>query len=192
MLLGMLVALSANAQTLTKIEVSPFAGYLFGGTILSFNFSTPLPNIHVADHLTYGLRLGFNVTPNIEPGIHWSHTHTSVSPPIDNPQSPLTIDFLLAGVAYNFSSGQTRPYLSAGLGAGFFSGHRINFSNHTLLTGSLALGVKHFFTRNIGLQLETRGYASKPDRIIKQTCNPSCAPTAILNGDVTGGLTVAF
>src|SRR5262245_61245260 len=67
---------SLTAQsTMEPIEVSPFVGYLFGGTVFKSDFPPPnwVPGNHVADHLNYGLRVGFNATSNIEPELEWSH-----------------------------------------------------------------------------------------------------------------------
>ena len=103
----------------------------------------------------------------------------------------LTIDFLIAGVNYNFGSGPTRPYVSVGLGAGIFDG--LNYSSHTMFTTTFGFGVKHFFSKTVGMRLEARGWASKPDSIIKVTCpDNGCPNNWILNGDLTGGLVVAF
>ena len=187
--LALLVAAPVRAQARVEpIEITPFAGYLLGGNFLTF-YSSPTtwsPGLHVSDHSTYGLRLGYNATARLEPEIQWSHTETSVT---SHPPEALTVDFFVAGVNYNFSAGQFRPYVSVGLGAGLFDG--LNYSQHTLFTTSFAVGGKYFFTPNLGLRLEARGYASKPDSIIKVSCG-SCPNDWIFNGDFTGGIAVAF
>jgi hypothetical protein len=168
------------------VEITPFFGYLLGGT--PFHQGIPglwIPSNHIADHTTFGIRAGYNLTASLEPEVQWSHTETSLT---TNPPEPLTIDFFLAGLSYNFSATQFRPYVSAGFGAGLFDG--LNYSKHTLFTTSLALGTKYFFTPNIGLRLEARGYASKPDSIERVSC--ACPETWIFNGDFTGGLAIAF
>ena len=188
--LALLATVPANAQTsdTKRIEVTPFFGYLFGGTVWHSDFPPPLwtPGFLIADHTTYGMRLGFNLTRSLEPEIQWSHTDTELS---IRELDPLTIDFFIASVNYNFDAGCFRPYVGVGLGAGLFDG--INYRKHTLFTTSFALGTKFFFTPNFGLRLEARGYASKPDHIIKRTCG-QCDNRWILNGDLTGGITVAF
>src|SRR5262245_17369786 len=116
--LSLLAANPAHAQT-ERIEVTPFVGYLFGGTFLHFEFSPPMwsPGFHIADHTTYGLRVGFNATQHLEPEIQWSYTDTHLQP---RELDPLRINFFIAGLNYNFCAGPIRPYVSAGLGAGLF------------------------------------------------------------------------
>jgi hypothetical protein len=186
--LGLLVAIPANAQApVEPVEITPFFGYLLGGT--PFHQGIPgywIPSLHIADHTTFGLRAGYNVTASLEPEIQWSRTETSRT---GNPPEPLTIDFFLAGLTYNFSAARLRPYVSAGIGAGLFDGLNGPFQ-HTLFTTSLALGAKYFFTPNVGLRLEARGYASKPDSIVRISCG--CPNSWIFDGDFTGGLAIAF
>ena len=189
---GLLVALPATAQTaaLEPVEVTPFAGYLLGGTFLDYIVPSGIyaPGLHINDHLTYGLRVGYNATTSLEPEIQWSHTETSVQ---GNPApEALSIDFFIAGLTYNLCSGRFRPYVSGGLGAGLYDG--LNHSQLTLFTTSLAVGAKYFFTPNVGLRLEARGYASEPGSIIQTTCPYSCHNNWIFNGDYTGGVTIAF
>jgi opacity protein-like surface antigen len=187
--MAMAASASLSAQSeLQPVEVSPFVGYLFGGTVFKYDEPPPLwiPGNHIADHLNYGLRVGFNATSKIELELQWSHTDTELS---IRELDDLTIDYFLASVNYNFCSGETRPYVSAGVGAGLFDG--INYSHHTLFTTTFGLGIKQFFTPNLGLRLEARGYASKPDSIIKTTCI-GCRNNWFLNGDLTGSVIAAF
>ena len=195
--LGLFIALPVRAQTPTHaIEISPFAGYLFGGS-LSHSLD---PNLHlsVADRLDYGLRIGFNATPAVEPEIQWTRTETNITGtaiPVK-----LEIDYLLAGASYNFSTGAVRPYISLGLGVAMLNS-AVGISSGTGFAASLGVGVKAFFTPNFGIRIEARGYESElPRGYFPFTCvgdsgNVSPVPCVsgwLLNGDVTGGLIFAF
>jgi opacity protein-like surface antigen len=201
--LGLLIVVPVSAQTTPQaIEISPFAGYLFGGS-LSHSLD-PDPHLSVADRLDYGLRIGFNVTPHVEPEIQWTRTETDVTG-TGTPVS-LDINYLVAGVSYNFCAGNIRPYVTLGVGAALLkSSARLRESSATNFAATAGVGVKAFLTPNIGVRLEGRGYVSElPGAYFPITCssNPGgaggpivpvpCINGWLLNGDLTGGLIFAF
>ena len=202
--LGLLIAVPVSAQTTPQaIEISPFAGYLFGGSLT--HSISPDTHLSVADRLDYGLRLGFNATPHLEPEIQWTRTETNITG-TGAPVS-LDIDYLLAGLSFNFCAGNIRPYLTLGVGAALLnSDDRIRGPSTTRFAATAGIGVKAFLTPNIGVRLEGRGYTSElPGSSFPFTCigPPSVPPGGpvfptpcingwLLNGDVTGGLIFAF
>lgn len=186
------VSVPLGAQTPQPIEVSPFAGYFFGGTILGYP-----THLAFADEATFGVRIGWNATPQIEPELQWSRTKTEFSPlPVNFVK--LNVDYFLGGASYNFVSGAVRPYVSLDLGAAHIDA--IDFVPETLFTISVGAGIKYFFTPNFGLRLDARGYTSPTNDELKGICQvqgpsgsiSSCTKNWLLNGDVTGGLVVAF
>jgi hypothetical protein len=194
------LSVPSSAQTPEPVEVSPFAGYFLGGTI----FDEHLPgaqNSSFSNDVTYGLRIGWNATPHIEPEFQWSRTETEISP--SHPGNPsLNIDYFLGGASYNFGSGATRPYVSVDFGAARIDA--IDVVPDTLFTISIGAGIKHFFTPHFGLRLDARGYTSMTNANLKRVCTTfsgqvagpvepiPCAHDWLLNGDVTGGLVIAF
>lgn len=202
-LLGLALAASAFAQTPEAFEISPFAGYLFGGQLTTR--SPDVPRTSVDDDADYGLRVGWNATPRWQPELQWTRSATRVSLGFSTlPTFPVEMDYFLAGVTYNILAGAIRPYVSAGLGAALLDTE--NTSTEARFTGSLGLGVKFFLTPHIGARVEARGYASSLGRVpfgfACTTFEPgedgesvvpvSCTRSWLLNGDVTGGLVIAF
>jgi hypothetical protein len=198
-----LIGLSApsSAQTLEPFEVSPFAGYFIGGTI--FDPRTPLvQSVSFANGATYGLRIGWNATPHVEPEFQWSRTESDFSPPNPNYLHSMDIDYFLGGASYNVGSGATRPYVSVDLGAARID--TIDYVPNTLFTISVGAGVKHFLTPHFGLRLDARGYASLTNDFLKSICTTvsgsvagpaapvPCVHDWFLNGDITGGVVFAF
>lgn len=213
-LLALITALglssSALAQTpVEPIEVTPFAGYLLGGSFLS---SPTVPQagfdqISLANHLDYGVRIGFNVTTAIEPEIQWSRseTHLAITPTYPNLSLvDSTIDYFLAGANYNFSAGDIRPYVSLSLGAARlfvntppFALVGLHLTPATTFAVSAGVGVKIFATRNFGFRFEARGYGSEMPSNFTASCTvgpltSSCFHSWLLNGDFTGGIVAAF
>lgn len=201
---------SALAQvSVEPIEVTPFAGYLFGGSFLN---SPTIPQagfdqISLANHLDYGVRIGFNLSPAIEPEIQWSRseTHLVFTPSYPNfSRVDSTIDYFLVGASYNFSSGNIRPYVSLSLGADTLSVNTppfalvgLQLAPATTFAVSVGVGVKMFVTSNFGFRLEARGYGSEVPSSYVASCTAgpltaSCFRSWLLNGDLTGGLVIAF
>lgn len=185
-------AVPLAAQTPEPVEVSPFAGYFFGGTILGYP-----THLAFADEAIFGVRIGWNATSHIEPELQWSRTKTEFSPPPSN-FVKLNVDYFLGGASYNFGSGAARPYVSLDFGTAHIDA--IDFVPETLFTISVGAGIKYFFTPNFGLRLDARGYTSLTNDQLRGICQvqgpsgslSSCTKSWLFNGDVTGGLVVAF
>lgn len=201
---------SALAQTpVQPIEVTPFAGYLFGGSFLN-SPTTPqagFDQISLANHLDFGVRIGFNLSAAIEPEIQWSRSETHLVFTPTNPnfsRVDSTVDYFLVGASYNFSSGNVRPYASLSLGADRLSVNTppfalvgLQLTPATTFAISAGIGVKMFVTPNLGFRFEARGYGSEVPNSYVASCSAgpltsSCFHGWLLNGDLTGGIIVAF
>lgn len=118
--LAVLVAVPVHAQTpIEPVEISAFAGYLFGGPLSHLSQPQPFSQLVVSDHFTFGVRVGFNATSRIQPELQWSRTETEMNFDAreNGPHLPVTIDYFLAGANYHFSAGPVRPYVALSLGA---------------------------------------------------------------------------
>ena len=214
LLLGLVIALPANAQTpANPIEVSPFVGYLFGGSFAHIRPDSGWTGVSIANQVDFGVRVGYRLNAAIEPEIQWTrseNTKINLESPTEDPwpSFPLIIDYVLAGASYNFSSGCIRPYASLDLGVARLANIRQEDWTHFALTpstnfaGSLGLGVKAFITPQFGIRVEARGYASQVPQNFFITCfgqdsggasfPVSCGNKWILNSDLTAGIVVAF
>ena len=63
------------------VEISPFAGYLFGGRFERGTLAIFDSRVDVDDHATYGARLGWNLTGNVELEAQVSRTETAFVTP---------------------------------------------------------------------------------------------------------------
>ena len=195
------LSVPSRAQSLEPVEISPFAGYFLGGTIFDYKYPGS-QDLSFANHVIYGVRVGWNATRHLEPEFEWSRTETEFSPAQPEYLHSLNVDYFLGGASYNFGSSQTRPYVSVDFGAARIDA--INYVAQTLFTISVGAGVKHFFTPHFGLRLDARGYTSMTPGQLKRSCTefstgddghvePSpCAHDWLLNGNVSGGLLIAF
>ncbi len=196
------------------VEISPFAGYLFGGNFprgsnALFNF-----DVDVGDHATYGARLGYNLTSKIQVEVQFSRTETAFVRSRDRELfgsssrqklGDLKIDYVLGYGTFNFGHWRAVPYVTLGMGAARLAASRIVCPRCLLedprvenrFTASLGAGVKTFLNPHFGLRFDARGYTtslrnSRDDRCDRLFDDCGRRHDWLTNGDVTGGLVFAF
>jgi hypothetical protein len=195
------------------VEISPFYGYLFGGSFdqgsnALFNYS-----VNVADHDTYGVRVGYNVTSKFELEGQFSRTDTSFVTNNDvlfgggtQQLGDLRIQYVLLYSTFNFGHGRFVPYITTGLGVALLDANVCsgattpcqNPGEDTRFTASIGGGVKIFVNPHFGLRFDGRYYGTWLPSSYTQTCSTyyyyySCSSGSWLsNGDVSGGLVFAF
>lgn len=197
------------------VEISPFAGYLFGGKFARGSTALFTTDVDVDDHMTYGARIGFNVTSKFELELQASRTETAFvshqggglfGTSTSQKLGDLDIDYLLGAMTFNFGHRRAVPYITLGAGVARLDPDvcRVrpapcrNPDRETRFTGTLGAGVKVFFTPNFGLRFDGRYYAtslrnsdtSRCDTFFRD-CNNDRRDW-LTNGDVTGGLVFSF
>jgi Outer membrane protein beta-barrel domain len=192
------------------VEISPFVGYLFGGefargTTSAFDF-----RVDVDDDVTYGLRLGYNITDSFEIEAQGSHTGTKFVTDNDvlfgngsDNLGDLDIDYFLGYMTFNFGHRRAVPYVTIGAGVARLDPN-IPFSNarrDTRFTGSLGVGVKAFVNPHFGMRFDGRGYATslgnnrrRDDRFSCDDFFDRCDNDRdwLTNGELSFGLIFAF
>jgi opacity protein-like surface antigen len=210
-LFALLVSSAAFAQVRGgTVEISPFAGYLFGGEFSRGTTALFNTDADVEDHGTYGVRFGYNVNSKFETELQYSRTETHFvthnnstlfEPSGTKKLGDLDIDYLLANFTFNFGHGRWVPYITFGGGAARLnpSVPGVNTSTEYKGTGTIGGGVKVFFNPHFGLRFDGRYYATwihddnnhnNCDHDHSHDC--SSHHDWLNNGDVTGGLVFAF
>ena len=206
----LLAASIGSAQVVRSgmVEISPFAGYLFGGKFARGTTALFDSAVDVDDHATYGLRLGYNITSKFEVELQASRTETAFvthhggdlfGGSNDQKLGDIDIDYYLANMTFNFGHGRAVPYITVGGGAARLSPSvpGTDASREYRGTGTLGAGVKVFFNRNVGVRLDGRYYATwirnnRRDRCDDFSDRCSDRHDWLTNGDVTGGIVLAF
>ncbi|HEY3122429.1 MAG TPA: outer membrane beta-barrel protein [Thermoanaerobaculia bacterium] len=209
----MLLAVGASAVAQAQIregtvEISPFAGYLFGGefargTTSLFNFK-----VDVDDEATYGLRVGYNVSEKFEFEVQASRTDTKFVTDNDQLFNPgqqnlgdLRIDYLLGYGTFNLGHRRAVPYITIGAGVARLDPDVPGSiaRRDTRFTGSLGIGFKAFVNPHFGFRFDGRGYATSlgnrnNDRSrCRDDFFDNCDNREWLtNGELSGGLIFAF
>ena len=189
------------------MEINPFAGYLFGGNVVNLvpdNTEHPIfrhAHIDVDDDVTYGGRIGYNLTSLLEFEAEYSRTDTqfvSRQRGVDDENlGDLRIDYFLAYATFNFGHRRVVPYFTIGAGGanlvpnvpGSLSTSEIRF------TSSVGGGLKFFFNPHFALRLDGRAYETWLGDHSHVYCDTGgfCADRNWLtNATATGGFIIAF
>ncbi len=162
-LLLLLVATPALADgQLRGIEITPFAGYVLGGSFSNDDDTdTNDQDVDLDDAASYGLIVNWPAEANTEWEIYLSRQSTSLEldslfAPDDDALADLDITFLQAGGTYLFEGDKARPYIVATVGASRFEPDDSAFDSETFFAFGLGGGVKVAPTSRLGLRLEGR------------------------------------
>jgi opacity protein-like surface antigen len=187
----LLAAADARAQ---KLEITPFAGYAFGGSVSDAALDA---NRSFDASLAYGGSLSAPISKGWRFEVLYSRQETKLGgglgPPLD-----LTIERYLAGFQEEKGEGKARWFGTVWLGATRFVPGLSGFDSETRFGGGVGLGVKTFLAKNVGLRFETRAlYTLVSSSSGGLFCvNGSCllvfSGSGLWQGDVSGGLILAF
>jgi len=163
-LAAMLVALAAATAPAqdARVELSGTAGWTFSdGVNVGAIDESPI-RVDPKDAFSWGARIGFNVTPNVEIGGLFGMQSTDLEASgIINRSIGQTIYNYHGYLAYNFGDpdASARPYILGGLGAtqyGSLDTAAGNIGGETQFSTTWALGLKMFPSPNFGIRLEGR------------------------------------
>ena len=177
----LLCALSFGAQARGGIDVVPFIGYRWGGEFEDANSETKLK---LQDNPAFGVAVDFDYGKNGQIGFVYSHQSTEFRENSAFPSDQrfdLDIDYLQFTSMYLWDGESTRPFVTAGLGLTYMNPDRAGFNSTTRFSFSLGGGAKWYFTKNIGLRFEVRGYGTVLQSGTSVFCSGGC------NIQITGG-----
>jgi opacity protein-like surface antigen len=169
--LAFTVAASAAWAQDPRVEISGTAGWTFSDGVSGGNTTVngeDFSRIDPKDAFSWGARIGFFVTPQIEVGGLFNQQSTSLE--ISGLGNTATLGdesvYNYHGyVAYNAgdADSKVRPYFLGGLGATQFGTVKVNIggqqrdiSGNTKFSTTWALGVKLYPSQNVGIRLEGR------------------------------------
>jgi hypothetical protein len=154
-------AATAMAQD-PRVELSGTAGWTFSDGVNVGSIDESPIQIGPKDAFSWGARLGFNVTPNVEIGFLFASQSTDLEATgVVNRTIDQTVYNYHGYFAYNFgdSDATVRPYFLGGLGAtqyGSLDTDAGSIGGETQFSSTWALGLKMFPSPKFGIRLETR------------------------------------
>ena len=154
---------SSSAYTRGRFELTPTFSYNFGGTLSAEDSHLSDFDLEADDSEAYGVTFGIPLSP-------WAQIELLAS----RQQTQLVYDqglfggsrgiadfdvtYYHVGGLFQWGNGQIHPFLVASLGVANLNPDVPGARAENKFSGSLGGGVKIFFTDNIGLRLEGRGF----------------------------------
>jgi hypothetical protein len=156
-----LVAGTASAQD-SRVELSATAGWTFSDGVNVGGLDDSPIRVDPKDAFSWGARLGFNLTSNVEAGFLFASQATDLEASgIINLSVPQTVYNYHGYFAYNFgdSDATARPYVLGGLGVTQYGSLQTamgDIGGDTQFSTTWAAGLKMFPSPRFGLRLEAR------------------------------------
>ena len=163
-LTAMLVALAASMASAQdpRVEISGTAGWTFSDGVNVGAIDNAPIQVGPKDAFSWGARLGFNLSPNVELGFLFASQKTDLEATgVVNRSIPETVYNYHGYFAYNFgdTDAAVRPYVLGGLGAtqyGSLNTGAGDIGGETQFSTTWAVGLKMFPSKNFGIRLESR------------------------------------
>jgi hypothetical protein len=201
----------------SRFEISPFWGYLFGGDVLKNSEDSPV-EIRVADHSTYGIRAGYDLSRKFAIELQASRSDSELRDSRYSAPFPFRADYYLVYGKLSFADDPVKPYIALGAGdarldtlfaPNFAASPNPAFNAHEIrnrFTGSLALGVDWFFSHHLGVRVDGRVYATNingaligaPCTAFEPNSSGAIVPTDcpgrnwLLSTETSGGIVLRF
>lgn len=163
LLVVLLVPAFAFAQN-HVMEVTPFGGYQWGGTISEYSTDVFHQDVDVRSHGSYGFIIDVPMSYGLQFELLANRQPTSLGTQSDlfdpsHTVADINIDYYHAGLLWQFApSPNVRPFMTMSLGMANLDLDLPNSQNEQKFSGSIGGGVKVFLSKNIGLRFEGRGY----------------------------------
>lgn len=190
-----LTAAAAEAQT---VEITPFGGYRFGGSIGEVTAGPVVdddggPSFGVVVDVVFG-----SLTDGLKVEGVFSHEEAElkVRTGLFDPPAYVRaqVDQLLIGGSRDLTDGRARPFLSGLLG---LTRYAVPGDTEVRFAVGVGTGLKVYATRHIGLRLDARGYMTIVNLGGAGVCGGyGCAirfdVSPAFQADLTAGLLIAF
>lgn len=190
---GLLLA-GAVESPAQAVQLAPFAGYAFGGSLLS-----------TADEQTYSIKSGFayggtadfRISPGWQFELLYSRQETKLEGTGVTPGADLNVERYMAGFQEEKGDGPSRWFGTILLGATRFVPALPGSSGTTRFSAGVGLGTKSFFSRNVGLRLEGRLFFTSVGGDAGLACvDGEClfrfSGSGLWQADLSGALILAF
>lgn len=182
-----------------EMEITPFYGYQFGGSV-----NTTEGELRVKDSEVMGFTFDVKASSKATIQFYYSNQDSVLevrrnSTGVTEDLTDLSVQYYQIGGTSEISSSQkTTSFVSGSLGATYFKPDDSRFSSETLFSLVFGLGVKRMINKSIGFNVQGRlllpiQYAGGSLFCGSSGCAGSVSGgTSIVQGNVTAGLVVRF
>jgi hypothetical protein len=176
-----------------KVQLAALAGWGFGGSVQNVTLEQAY-SFQAAPVFGGALDIKLSAGWNVE--LYYSRQQSELGAGL-GPAIDVTLERYLAGIQEEKGSERFRWFGTFYVGATRFVPGISGFDSDTRFTGGIGLGAKAFFSKNVGLRFEARGFYTVVDAeggfiCGGGTCLFSFSGSGLWQGDVGGGLILAF
>ena len=188
---------SALAQR--NLEISPFAGYRFGGSgDIQLADSTDVP-FDFDSGFAWGATADLTFHEGFQFEFMWDRQHSALNVGGEK-LADAKIDYIQGGVVLMFRGEfeRFRPFIAGTIGASTLRPDSPDADSASNFAASLGIGLKAYMSQRFGFRVEFRGFTSQTD-LRKQdsicgiyACAVGSTGVTVWQGDLRGGLIIAF
>jgi hypothetical protein len=191
-LLALAALLACPPASAGDVELAPFAGFQFGGSVTS-NATGRIFDLDAG--FAWGGSLNFAVAPGWRVELLYSRQQTALESRGADRIGVLAERYL-AGIQEEKGTEKTRFFGVFLLGATRFDPALDDYGSDFRFTGGLSLGVKQWLTPRVGLRAEARAFFIDIRTSSGLFCAGGClfvfSGTGLWQGDVSAGVTIGF
>jgi hypothetical protein len=189
-LVAALWAVSAGGAGGQTVEVAPFAGFQFGGSVRS----PAGTKVSLGATPVFGGTVNHRVSDGWRVELLYSRQATELGDGLT--AFDVTVERYLAGVVEERGEGRSR-FFGVGLaGATRFVPGLSGYGSEVFFTLGLSLGVKHLLSDAVGIRAEARGFYVVTDAEGGLFCRGGClfvfSGSGLWQGDVSAGVFLSF
>ncbi|HKQ98139.1 MAG TPA: outer membrane beta-barrel protein [Candidatus Polarisedimenticolia bacterium] len=178
MLLGGLFASTGAGWAGGAVEITPYYGYRLGGEFTDINFSGT-GDLEIEDSSAYGLILSFNVNPNAQIDLQYSHQASELQGGgggFLSGSKIFDLDVDLWQVGGNFTGGDpkdpVRGYVGFSLGVTDFEPKSSGLEGDSQFSFTFYGGAKVGLAKHLGLRLQGQWISTYIDSSDQVFCDP--------------------
>ncbi len=182
-----------------RFELTPFAGYRLAGDFdaNSNRAFDPRLNVEVEESAAYGVTLDIPLSPNwqIEIMANRQQSAFRVDQGFLEPSAELgdvDLTTVHGGILLQWGDGQVNPYIVASAGITRIEPKFRDLDSEDRFSSSVGGGAKIFFSENVGLRLEARGFWTDLDTGFDDRYNRYDSGDGLFQGQGSVGLIIAF
>ncbi len=147
----------------SRFELTPFAGYQFGG---EFELEGSDTELELDEAQSFGLILNMDIDADRQYEFYYSRQETELDNKglfLNEPVLDLDVEYLHVGGTVAFAGDSVRPYVVGTIGLSRFDPQASGLDSETFFSFSFGGGAKFFADKRVGLRLEGRFFATLID-----------------------------
>jgi len=199
-LLAILVLTPTLVEAQGKVEITPFAGYMFGGKLRFYE-----GDLKIDDNVDYGLLLNIAVAKETKLELFWSHMQTKADfipyygyDYLDVDPFDMNVGYIQIGTVREVDlDNNIVPFGALTIGATYFIPQTPEYNDSWKFSATLGGGAKIWFSDRVGIRLQGRlmlpfFYGGVGFTVGSGGSGITVGGgTTMVQGDFTGGLIIA-